>query len=340
MEELGGSSSDASGWKNAHGRGCRGSPAGRAARGRGGRGRRPDQFRKHGLAVDVDRAGHGDAAGACPVLRRPRAAQERPVDGHAQLLRPGAGEHRVGADRLLAGVRHRRRRAGPDRRPRLRRVHGRRPRAVDRLRRDDPVHPVRRVPAHVRGHHPGADQRRLRRAQALRRVRAVHGPVVDLRLLPDRPLGLVGRRLAVQARRARLRRRHRRPRLVRHLGAHRRPADRPPGRQRRRPRAPRHPDDGPRRRPPVVRLVRLQRRLRHGGRRPRGERAAGDQHRRRGRHDQLGAAAVRQQEEGRRSSAPPAARSRASSRSPRPRATSPPVAPSSSASWSAGSATA
>ena len=207
-------------------------------------------------------------------------------------------EHRVGADRLLAGVRHGRRRAGPHRRPRLRRVHGRRPRTVDRLRRDDPVHPVRRVPAHVRGHHPGADQRRLRRAQALRRVRAVHGPVVDLRLLPDRPLGLVGRRLAVQARRARLRRRHRRPRLVRHLGAHRRAAHRPPGRQRRRPRAPRHPDDGPRRRPPVVRLVRLQRRLRHGGRRPRGERAAGDQHRRRGRHDQLGAAAVRQQEEG------------------------------------------
>ena len=36
------------------------------------------------------------------------------------------------------------RRARPHRRPRLRRVHGRRPRADDRLRRDHPVHPVRR----------------------------------------------------------------------------------------------------------------------------------------------------------------------------------------------------
>ena len=45
---------------------------------------------------------------------------------------------------------------------------------------------------------PGPDHRRLRRAQALRRLRAVHDPLVDPRLLPDRALGLVGRRLAVQ----------------------------------------------------------------------------------------------------------------------------------------------
>ena len=63
---------------------------------------------------------------------------------------------------------------------------------------DDPVRPVRGVPADVRGHHAGAHHGRLRRAQALRRVRAVHDPVVGPRLLADRALGLVGRRLAVQ----------------------------------------------------------------------------------------------------------------------------------------------
>ena len=67
------------------------------------------------------------------------------------------------------------------------------------------------VPDDVRRDHAGPHHRRLRRAQAVQRVRAVHDPLVDLRLLAARPLGLVGRRLAVQARRARLRRRHGRP---------------------------------------------------------------------------------------------------------------------------------
>ena len=80
---------------------------------------------------------------------------------------------------------------------------------------------------------PGAHHRRLRRAQAVRRLRPVHDPVVDPRLLAARPLGLVGRRLAVQARRARLRRRHRRPHQLRRLGPDRRPAHRPARRQRR-----------------------------------------------------------------------------------------------------------
>ena len=91
------------------------------------------------------------------------------------------------------------------------------------LRDDRPVRPVRRLPADVRGDHPGADHRRVRRAQAVRGVRPVHDPVVDLRLLADRPLGLVDRRLAVQARRARLRRRHGRPPQLGRLGPDRRP---------------------------------------------------------------------------------------------------------------------
>ena len=65
-------------------------------------------------------------------------------------------------------------------------------------------------------------------------VRPVHDPVVDLHLLAARPLGLVGRRLAVQARRARLRRRHGRPHQLGRLGARRRPAHRPASPQRRR----------------------------------------------------------------------------------------------------------
>ena len=80
---------------------------------------------------------------------------------------------------------------GLDRRPRLHRVQRRRSRAEHDLRHDDPVRPVRGVPADVRGHHAGADHRRLRRAQAVRRLRPVHDPLVDPRLLPDRPLGLV-----------------------------------------------------------------------------------------------------------------------------------------------------
>ena len=145
-------------------------------------------------------------------------------------------------------------------------------------------------------------------------------PVVGARLLADRPLGLGGRRLAVQAGRARLRRRHRRPRLVRRLGADRRAADRPARRQRRPDGAPRHPDDRPRRGPAVVRLVRLQRRLRARGQRPRGERAARDEHRGRRRDDHLGPRELHPQAQGLASSARPAARSPASSRSPRRRA--------------------
>ena len=55
----------------------------------------------------------------------------------------------------------------------------------------------------------------------------------DLRLLADRPLGLGDRWLAVQARRARLRRRDRGPCLVRRLGPDRGAAHRAAGRQRR-----------------------------------------------------------------------------------------------------------
>ena len=85
-----------------------GAPPGRRRRGR----RRPDRHRRHRLAAHGHRPGHGDAARARPVLRRPGAAQERPLDDHAQLLRPGPRQRRVGARRLQPGLRAGRRRLG------------------------------------------------------------------------------------------------------------------------------------------------------------------------------------------------------------------------------------
>ena len=79
-------------------------------------------------------------------------------------------------------------------------------------------------------------------------------------------------------RRPRLRRRHRRPRLVRRLRPDRGAAHRPAGRQRRPDGAARHPDDRPRRGAPVVRLVRVQRRVRGRRERARRERPPRDQH--------------------------------------------------------------
>ncbi len=57
---------------------------------------------------------------------------------------------------------------------------------------DRAVRAVRRVPDDVRGDHARAHHGCLRGAQAVRRVRPVHDPVVDRRLLPAGALGLVG----------------------------------------------------------------------------------------------------------------------------------------------------
>ena len=76
------------------------------------------------------------------------------------------------------------------------------------LRAGHPADGLRGLPADVRHHHPGADHRRRRRPDEVRRVRAVHRALVDPRLRARRALGVRARRLAVPARRARLRRRH------------------------------------------------------------------------------------------------------------------------------------
>ena len=86
-------------------------------------------------------------------------------------------------------------------------------------------------------------------------------------------------------------------------------------------RAARRADDRARRRPAVVRLVRLQRRIRGHRRRPGRQRLHGHQHGRRRGDDHLGPRQLRRIRARSASSGPPAAPSPASSRSPRPRAT-------------------
>src|SRR5207247_82806 len=130
-------------------------------------------------------------------------------------------------------------------------------------------------------HHAGADHGRLRRAQEVLGLPALHGAVGDLRVRPPRALGVGRRRLAQEAGRARLRRRHRRAHLVGHVRARVRARARPAAWLR--PPAdaatqPAHDGDG--RRAAVVRLVRLQRGQRARGQRPRGQRVSRPQHRR------------------------------------------------------------
>ena len=125
-----------------------------------------------------------------------------------------------------------------------------------------PAPAVHGVPGHVRHHHRGAHLGRGRRAHALQRLPRVHRAVGAGGLRAGRALG-VGRRLARHGRRARLRRRRGRARERR--------GGRAGGRARRRPAQGLRPArdaaaqravHAARRRPAVVRLVRLQRRQR------------------------------------------------------------------------------
>ena len=130
-------------------------------------------------------------------------------------LQPGA-ERRRGARRL-----HRRLLAAVPR-GRHRRLDGR---DLHRRRGDPRVH-LHLLPDDLRLHHPGADRRRLRRADEVLGGAPVLRPVVDLRLHADRPHGLVRRRPALQHGRARLRRRHGGAHQRRHRGAGRLPGAR------------------------------------------------------------------------------------------------------------------
>ena len=131
-----------------------------------------------------------------------------------------------------------------------RRTSDRRPATVAQLA-------TRRLPRHVRGDHSGADLRRGRRPHEVLGMGGVRAVVVAARVRPDLQVGV--RRLARRARFNRLRRRHRDPRQRRH----RRPRRSAGARQAqgRSVAAALDAARDDRHRHPVVRLVRLQRRL-------------------------------------------------------------------------------
>ncbi len=170
------------------------------------RGRRGDvEWRQYGLGSHLDGAGAvHDPAGSGAVLRRARAREECALDPHAVLCDRLRSDDRLGRRRLQPRVRRRRH---AERLVRgLRQILSRR----DRRRHAEGQHSrdrVRDVPDDLRDHHAGAGDRRLRRARALLRHAVVQRAVADLRLLPDRALG-VGRWLAAEDGRDGFRRRH------------------------------------------------------------------------------------------------------------------------------------
>ena len=167
------------------------------------------------MAAALGRPRDADDAGPGAVLRRHGAGQERALDVHAQLLR-ARPRHRAVRDRRLQPV-LRDELARRDRRLRL--LRARRCRHRGAPRRDHAAPRVHDLPVHVRGDRARADLRRLRRAPQVLRLRRVHARLDDADLRSDRALVVGDRRLAPRARRDRLRGRHRRPPVLRHLGA-------------------------------------------------------------------------------------------------------------------------
>ena len=193
-----------------------------------------------------------------------------------------------------------------------------------RERAGDPDDGVRRVPAHVRDHHAGADHGLDRRSLEVRRVRRLRCRLVDLDLRAGRALGVRRVRLAeplrARAWRALLRRglrwwdgrAHQRRRGRSRDGLRARQAQ---GLAEGADARPQHPVRPARRRPAVVRLVRLQRRIRTGCRRCGGRGVDEHQHRNRDRPDRAGSSRRSSATASRQRWAPRPARSQAWSRS-------------------------
>ena len=121
---------------------------------------------------------------------------------------------------------------------------------------------VRHLPADLRDHHRRPDQRGHRRPRQVRGVDGVRPGVGGRRVCGCGALGVVAGRLAVQARGARLRGRAGRRDRVRLLGVGARAGARPPHRVQEGRDASAQPAlRAARRRPAVVRLVRVQRRV-------------------------------------------------------------------------------
>jgi hypothetical protein len=152
-------------------------------------------------------AGAPDDARPCTLLWRHGAQQERALDVHAQLRCTGHHDTAVDSVRLLARVRDLEWWA--HRWPRLRTAQWCRPDAALRSRSHHSAPLVHGLSDDVRHHHARADLRRVRRAAQVLDVHRLHAALGDLGLRPGLPLGLAPRRLALQARRARLCGRHR-----------------------------------------------------------------------------------------------------------------------------------
>ena len=247
-------------------------------------GGRQDRHRRHRLAAGSLRPGAADGTRARAVLRRDGALQERAEHDDDDLRRARRDHDHLGPRRLLDRLR-RRRRLGTRRRSAavLRAaVPGRRER---RQLADRPDHPVRDVPGPVLRDHRSPRLRRHRRPGQVRRLDRVRlrldrpglraDRALGLRLRPRRPHGwLAGQ----PGRDHRLRRRDGRRDLLGRIGPGARHGRGHPGRVRQGRDAAAQPDPGDAgRRPAVVRLVRLQRRVRPR-RQPRGRGRVRDHH--------------------------------------------------------------
>ena len=215
-------------------------------------------FRSHRLDADGLCPGVADDAGARLLLRGPRPRQKRHQHAHVQLHIHGRSEHRLGALGLQPGLRGGKR---YHRRPEPVRPVGHRDRPGRRQRH--PHAAVRHLPDDVRHHHAGPHHRRVRRALQVHHLPGLPRGVGHRRVRPRSTLGVGPRGLALQGRRARLRWRHRRPHQRRYGRgggcAARRKEARPRGR------ASQRALRGTRGRAALVRVVRLQCRLRAGG---------------------------------------------------------------------------
>ena len=218
---------------------------------------RQGRHRRHRMDAGRDRAGAADDPGARPLLRRSGAVEEHPEHVHDVHRRDrGRGRH-LGRGRLFVRLRrgqrdHRRLRARLPQRRHLRAARG----------RHDPAPALLRLPGDLLHHHHRARLGGGGGADALRAVPRLRGALVVAGLLGARALG-VRPRLAVQRRHPRLRRRDPGRDGLRVLGAGGGAGGRGPKRLRAIGAAsPQRRLRPARRRPAVVRLVRLQRRQR------------------------------------------------------------------------------
>lgn len=205
-----------------------------------------------------DRAGDHDDAGARPLLRGPGPLEEHPEYLHDEHRRNRRGDDCLGGDRLLDRLRGRRR---LHRQLRLCVSQGRRIRTAGGD--NDPAPSVHGLPGQLLHPHRGTRLGRRRRADPLRPLPDLRGPLVHPGLSGDGALGF-RRRVPGRGRDARLRRWRISGNGFRIFSPGSGAVDRSPQGLRSPGAAAAQLGVRPaRRRPALVRLVRIQRRQRH-----------------------------------------------------------------------------